>query len=58
MGSMATGVFGMFAQNLVEEDYKVECEIAIIPHRQRQEETARGQVLKQDVVQIASAKVW
>ena len=57
MGNMATGVSGLFAQGLVEEDYKVEHEIAIIHHRQRKEGTVKGQVLKHEVVQITSAKV-
>ena len=54
---MATGVFGLLAQNLAEEDYKVEHEIAIIPHRQKKERTARDQVLKEEVVQMTSAMV-
>ena len=57
MGNMANGVSGLFAQGLAEEDYKVEHEIAIIHHRQRKEGTAKGQVLKHEVVQITSAKV-
>ena len=57
MGNMATGVFGLFAQNLAEEDYKVEREIAIIHHRQRKEKTVKGQGLKHEVAQMTSAKV-
>ena len=57
MENMATGVFGLLAQNLAEEDYKVEHEIAIIPHRQKKERTARDQVLKEEVVQMTSAMV-
>ena len=57
MGNMATGVSGLFAQGLAEEDYKAEHEIAIIHHRQRKEGTVKGQVLKHEVVQITSAKV-
>ena len=57
MENMATGVFGLFAQNLAEEDYRVEHETAIIPHHQRKEKTVRGQVLRHEVVQIATVKV-
>ena len=54
---MATGVFGLFAQSLVEEDYKVEHAIAIIPHPQEKERTVKAQVLKEEVVQITFAKL-
>ena len=54
---MATGVFGLFAQNLVEEDYKAEHEIAIIHRLQRKEKTVRVQALKHEVAQMTSAKV-
>ena len=57
MENMATGVFGLLAQNLEEEDNKVEHEIAIIPHRLEKERTARDQVLKEEVVQMTSAMV-
>ena len=57
MENMATGVFGLLTQNLAEEDHKVEHEIAIIPHRQEKERTARDQVLKEEVVQMTSAMV-
>ena len=57
MENMATGVFGLLAQNLAEEDHKEEHGIAIIPHRQEKERTARDQVLKEEVVQMISAKV-
>ena len=58
MGNMAIWVFGLFAQGLAEEDYKAEHEVTIIHHRQRKEGTMNGQVLKHEVVQITSAKVW
>ena len=58
MENMATGVFGLFAQNLVEEDYKAEHEIAIIHRLQRKEKTVRVQALKHEVAQMTSAKVW
>ena len=57
MGNMATGVFGLFAQNLVEEDYEAEHEIAIIHRLQRKEKTVRVQALKYEVAQMTSAKV-
>ena len=54
---MATGVFGLFAQNLVVEDHKVGRAIAIIRHRQEKERSVKGQVLKEEAVQITFAKV-
>ena len=54
---MAAGAIGLFAQNLVKEDYKVEHAIAIIPHHQEKERTAKGQEFKKEVVQMNFAKV-